>query len=239
MRNVFFLGAAASLAVLAPTTAAAAINITSVGLDSLGGKSGRVSFSPDNFSATGTFGRSVLKGTDTDTGKAVTLKTFCVDLQTTLRTGTFFKVDPQTVDFDATKAKQIEVLLTNVYDKVTTATTSAAAQFAIWEIMYEKSSYGFDMDNGWLEVSGSDTYAARQQAETWLTAMTTQKWTAKSGLSVALIAGYNNQAQIYVVPSTPGTGAVPEPASWAMMIAGFGLVGTAMRRRVARVAYAA
>ncbi len=29
---------------------------------------------------------------------------------------------------------------------------------------------------------------------------------------------------------------VPEPASWAMMIAGFGLVGAAMRRRVAAVA---
>nr|WP_310523920.1 PEPxxWA-CTERM sorting domain-containing protein [Polymorphobacter sp.] len=28
-----------------------------------------------------------------------------------------------------------------------------------------------------------------------------------------------------------GTGAVPEPASWAMMIAGFGLVGAAARRR--------
>jgi len=29
----------------------------------------------------------------------------------------------------------------------------------------------------------------------------------------------------------PGPGAVPEPASWAMMIAGFGLTGAAMRRR--------
>ena len=27
------------------------------------------------------------------------------------------------------------------------------------------------------------------------------------------------------------TGAVPEPAAWAMMLAGFGLVGAAMRRR--------
>ena len=34
------------------------------------------------------------------------------------------------------------------------------------------------------------------------------------------------------------SGAVPEPASWAMMIAGFGLVGAAMRRRT-RVAVAA
>ena len=31
-------------------------------------------------------------------------------------------------------------------------------------------------------------------------------------------------------------GAVPEPATWAMMIAGFGLTGAAMRRRKSRVA---
>ena len=34
---------------------------------------------------------------------------------------------------------------------------------------------------------------------------------------------------------TLSDGAVPEPASWAMMIAGFGLVGGAMRRRSAAV----
>lgn len=31
---------------------------------------------------------------------------------------------------------------------------------------------------------------------------------------------------------------VPEPATWAMMIAGFGLAGTALRRRAARIAFA-
>lgn len=35
------------------------------------------------------------------------------------------------------------------------------------------------------------------------------------------------------------TSAVPEPAAWALMIGGFGLVGGAMRRRVAKVGYAA
>jgi len=35
-----------------------------------------------------------------------------------------------------------------------------------------------------------------------------------------------------------GSGAVPEPASWAMMLGGFGLVGGAMRRRKAKVAFA-
>jgi Protein of unknown function (DUF642)/PEP-CTERM motif len=34
------------------------------------------------------------------------------------------------------------------------------------------------------------------------------------------------------------TAAVPEPASWALMIAGFGLVGSAMRRRATKVSYA-
>jgi|GEM_PF-2810074 len=34
------------------------------------------------------------------------------------------------------------------------------------------------------------------------------------------------------------TGAVPEPATWAMMIVGFGVVGASMRRRKARVSYA-
>ncbi len=35
-----------------------------------------------------------------------------------------------------------------------------------------------------------------------------------------------------------GNAGVPEPAAWAMMIAGFGLVGGAMRRRVTKVTYA-
>ena len=35
------------------------------------------------------------------------------------------------------------------------------------------------------------------------------------------------------------TGAVPEPATWAMMIAGFGMIGFALRRRIGRIGYAA
>jgi hypothetical protein len=39
----------------------------------------------------------------------------------------------------------------------------------------------------------------------------------------------------YVVEWSAAAG-VPEPASWAMLIAGFGLVGAAMRRRALAIA---
>jgi hypothetical protein len=41
----------------------------------------------------------------------------------------------------------------------------------------------------------------------------------------------------FEVTSRP-SGAVPEPASWALMVGGFGLVGGAMRRRATRVRFA-
>jgi hypothetical protein len=39
-------------------------------------------------------------------------------------------------------------------------------------------------------------------------------------------------------PTDPVNGAVPEPASWAMMIGGFGMVGAAMRRRRTAIRFA-
>jgi hypothetical protein len=59
--------------------------------------------------------------------------------------------------------------------------------------------------------------------------------------------GYNlsTDALTYTTTSTAtiyrqfATGAVPEPATWLMMIAGFGFVGAAMRRRVTKVNYKA
>ncbi|WP_353216896.1 CHRD domain-containing protein [Sandarakinorhabdus sp.] len=65
-----------------------------------------------------------------------------------------------------------------------------------------------------------------------------------AGAQAAFLAGLNSgKAYINLHNSAfPGgeirgnLGAVPEPASWAMMIAGFGLVGTSLRRRRAAMA---
>jgi len=48
--------------------------------------------------------------------------------------------------------------------------------------------------------------------------------------------GGSSNAVLFATQPVPG--AVPEPASWAMMIAGFGLVGSAMRRRSLSVRFA-
>ena len=49
--------------------------------------------------------------------------------------------------------------------------------------------------------------------------------------------GFETVANTAITASV-AAGAVPEPATWAMMIGGFGLAGAAMRRRAAKVSFA-
>lgn len=60
----------------------------------------------------------------------------------------------------------------------------------------------------------------------------------QTGTYLAAVRGFGNSVYDYELSITGLTpsGAIPEPASWALMIAGFGLVGSAMRRRTATVA---
>jgi hypothetical protein len=43
--------------------------------------------------------------------------------------------------------------------------------------------------------------------------------------------GFESQADAGIIPTTAVPAAVPEPATWAMMILGFGAIGYAMRGR--------
>jgi len=68
-------------------------------------------------------------------------------------------------------------------------------------------------------------------------------WDVNNGPSVAFENQIGN-VNGYLVPGTNSaaftllSGSVPEPASWALMLGGFGLVGGAMRRRRASVSFA-
>lgn len=59
-----------------------------------------------------------------------------------------------------------------------------------------------------------------------------------SGTSTDLGFIFYHEPSFWDLDNITLNAAVPEPASWAMMIAGFGLVGGAARRRVAKVTYA-
>jgi hypothetical protein len=62
-----------------------------------------------------------------------------------------------------------------------------------------------------------------------------------STIYTAVITGFGNSDFGTYTLTIANTGAVPEPATWAMMIAGFGLVGFGLRRRAkpsVRVTYA-
>jgi hypothetical protein len=114
-----------------------------------------------------------------------------------------------------------------------TPARAAALQVSIWEIVAETSSslsttagnIRFTGAAGTVEVSTASRISIRD-----------------AGFMLAAINGAVNAPRadnLMLLQSTTGQdllvfGRVPEPASWAMLIAGFGLVGATMRRRRAR-----
>lgn len=55
---------------------------------------------------------------------------------------------------------------------------------------------------------------------------------------VGMVADKNTRANLYISGSPSVAPSVPEPATWALMVSGFGLIGGALRRRPARITYA-
>ena len=61
----------------------------------------------------------------------------------------------------------------------------------------------------------------------------------KNGVDPAAVAAkYESMRQVSVEMAPKPVGAVPEPSTWAMMMVGFAVVGSAMRRRRTRIAFA-
>ncbi len=183
-------------------------------------------------------GRILLTGTGPG-GVPVSFSTYCVDIFDWLHDGTFSEEALSSLPYDSARLTQLTTFLTHADPLVDTTEKSAAAQLGVWEILNESTGTAHDVTSGTFFASGGslvgDDYNALALANTWLGLLDDGSWKPDAHYSLTVLdAGPNNQPQVFLAAQ----GAVPEPASWAMMIAGFGAVGTAMRRRGKVVAVA-
>lgn len=122
----------------------------------------------------------------------------------------------------STKVLQLERLASNNLSQVTNAETSSAFQLAAWEIMAGTGTNLNVSNNSGFTVTG-DALSADKLANTWLSQL---------GANIPTM-------QLYVwSANTPGStqdlavfAPVPEPESYAMMLAGLVLIGFMLRRK--------
>jgi len=179
-------------------------------------------------------GPAVLKGTDGG-GNSVSLTTWCIDLFDTLQPDTFTATDIAHSGFDAGRLTQVQTFLEHANPLAVDNNSAAAVQLGIWEILYEDSG-------SWNAASGT-FYSSRMPAvsgiaNTWLSALANNDWRPDPSLRLEVLVPEGiNQAQVRLVAAPQRIGAVPEPATWGMMLIGFGLAGAGMRRRRTQIAF--
>lgn len=116
----------------------------------------------------------------------------------------------------------VERLFSGRFAQVGTAVEQAAFQIALWEIRYEAAGTAFDTMTGAARFSdaGDD---ARSLAQTYLNGLGTYGHT----MSVGVLSSGTHQDVVFAAP-------VPEPSTYALMLAGLGGVGFMARRRRSR-----
>lgn len=167
--------------------------------------------------------------------------TFCTDIYQSLGFGPQYTYDRLTVaatkslwgpgtTYNSNSYDLVSKLFTTAYSQVSDNKTSVAFQFALWELLYEKGS-SYQLGTGNLTIAGSGTgfNAARDQANTWLTAVA----------GPDAVAGHYVQSLFYGEPNPSRNGVqdlviatpVPEPAAYALALVSLGIVAGYARRK--------
>jgi hypothetical protein len=238
------IGAAAGL-LCAASASATDYTITSTGL-AAGGLSGDIHYTPGiegGTQVTAGVGPIVMTGyaTNDPTKKSVSFTTYCADIFDWLGNGTFssnayssLSSSSQAHPYSVTQLSTVTTFLTNVTASglLTSSDNKAAAQLGIWEILNESPSNSYNLNTGLFYATGGNLGNAITTANTWLGNLSTTWKAPAAGYTMNLLdPGKGNQPQIFL-----STAAVPEPASWAMMVGGFGVLGSVMRQQRRRTA---
>jgi hypothetical protein len=160
--------------------------------------------------------------TNTTPNPDVSFQAWCVDIFHTLASSSSYTLQNATSFYasDPGKATALSELASHSLSSVTNTTNSAAFQLAVWEIVNETSGHGYSLTGGNFRASSES--AVINAANSML-----------GNLSGPITLTANVWAQ-----NTPGStqdlvvfAPVPEPETYAMMLAGLGLMGFVARRR--------
>jgi len=167
----------------------------------------------------------------------VSFQAWCVDIFGTLAStiynnvsgGTFYPTGNRAANLEALATRYLPSVPSNPTNVTGNATNSAAFQLAVWEIVNETS--------GVYSLSGGNFHATSSNAVI----------NAAANMLAGLNSTTTNTAQILrvwqEVPGHPTQdlavfAPVPEPQTYAMMLAGLGLMGFVARRRKQEQDYA-
>lgn len=161
---------------------------------------------------------------------------WCVDIYHDLASSSAYTLQAGSSYFSGAPGtvSDLDRLASYVFDQnlLTNNVQSAAFQLAVWEIVNDKAGTGFyDVTSGDFKVTSGNTTAITT-ANSWLAVVNAGQYAVDRALGVwqVDIAGSSQNLGVFSAV-TP----VPEPKTYAMLLAGLGLMGfVAVRRRGSR-----
>jgi hypothetical protein len=202
----------------------------------------------------GEAGGIVISLTDTTTGTTSLLTVWCSDISAYLSVPATYALDTLSNNIGLsgypaliagtvgnTKVNQVNALLTAMASGLISplnATTSAALQAAIWEVIYETGDTSYNVTSGGFSVgsySGDNVATVQADANQYLSNVTNGIWLANPASTVEQLQSTPvgaNQSLIYLANSNTlslSAEVIPEPGSIALLATG--LAGLAVLRR--------
>ncbi len=168
-------------------------------------------------------------------GSPTSFVAFCVDLFQNFSFGSAFSVTPVLAQgyYSAQQFTVLDRLYTQHYAPIkngtSNSTDSAAFQLAVWEIVRETGGV-YSLSGGTFTASATPSTNASDllaisNANTWLG--NASLGGPSGGYTLTALTSSARQDQMMATP-------VPEPETYAMLLAGLGLMGFVIRRRSAR-----
>lgn len=148
---------------------------------------------------------------------------FCVEIDTLLNTGntTYSLISANDYFGNTSLVNQIGMLYTAFHDDVSDATTSAAFQLALWELVNEDTA-SLSLNNGSFHSTPFED--AQSLAQDWLSEL----GTIANGFDLYILTAEGSQDLLVFNPQIPRQ--VGEPGTLALLALGLAVVGLRMRK---------